>query len=147
MKSRMAAFLLVIFLVSAGGGLAQDEKKFENNALLGWAGKAGGIIKSFGYHLVGSYIVPEAGAAILQQLAALSANLTLQLPVGIFAPHVTAGYGISLSGFLVSNVGAGLKIWISETTAFLFGYRQFKFTKSGEKTTLNLFGVGFSYRF
>lgn len=146
MKLKNVILLSLILAAAWGVVQAEDEKKFENNALLGWAGKAGGLIKSFGYHLLDSYVIPEAGLAVLEHLAQLSVNLTLQLPLGIFAPYVTAGYGFSLSGSLVSNTGAGLKIWISENAGLLFGYRQFKYTYKGEKTTMNLIGVGFAYR-
>lgn len=147
MKLKNVIILFLIFFAAWGSAPAQQEdKKFEVDAVLGWAGTAGGILKSFGYRLVGSYVMPEASLGVLEHMAPLSVNLALQLPVGIFAPYVTAGYGFSLSGFFVSNMGAGLKVWISENTGLLFEYRRFKYTYKGEKATTNLIGMGFSYR-
>jgi len=139
------AFLILI--IAGGNALGESAKRFEFNAVLGWAGQAGGILKSFGYNLIQRFVLVEASFSVFQYSYPLSANLTLQVPLGPVSPYVTGGYGYSFSGFMVSNLAAGLKLWITAKTALLVDYRQFRFTYQKEKKKTTMIGVGFAYRF
>jgi len=144
LKAILLAFL--IFIAAAGSALAERTKKYDLNAILGWAGQAGGIMKSFGYHLINNYISTEVSIAVFQHSYPFSLNLTLQLPLGPVSPYVSAGYGYSLSGFGASNFAAGLKFWVSPNTGLLFDVRRFNYTYLDEKKKTTMFGIGFDYR-
>jgi len=146
MNLRTILLVLVILVAASRSASGQEVKKFELNAVFGWAGQAGGIIKSFGYRLLDGFVLTEANLAIFQHCNPLSANLTLQLPLGPVCPYITAGYGLAFSGFGVSNMAAGLKVWISPNAGLIADVRRFSFTYSGEKTKTTMIGVGFSYR-
>jgi len=145
MKPRIVILSFLIFFAAGGSALGEQAKRISIDAVLGLAGEAGGIIKSFGYQLIKGFVSVEASFAVFAHTYPLSGNLTLQLPLGPFAPFITTGYGYSLSGFSVSNTGTGLKIWVSENTALLLEYRRFKYDYFGKQTT-KLIGAGFAYR-
>ncbi len=147
MQRKAVLMVFLILIAAEGRALGEPAERFELDSALGWAGKAGGMFKSFGYHLIQGFVLVEVSFALFQHSSPLSANLTLQVPLGPVFPYVSGGYGYSLSGFMVSNMAAGLKFWVSKTTGLLVVYKQFRFTYKQEKKKTTMIGVGFAYRF
>ena len=145
---RLVVFLLVLILFAAEGNAQADQNKprTEFNVTFGWAGNDFGIFKSLGYHLIRGFVSAEVSLAIIEGQYPLSGNLTLQVPLYKFVPYVTGGYGYSLAGTGVTNMGAGLKIRLSPSMGILAEYRQFTYNSFGKKKS-TLIGAGFAYLF
>ncbi len=142
----LLSFLLILFAAEGNLLATQETTRKEIGFSFGWTfGRNPGIMKSLGWFFIPRFVEFDINLAIMEDVFALSGNLSLHLPLGPIVPFITGGGGFSPTGPTVRNLGGGLKFRLSKKTGLLAEYRHFYYSIPRAKT--RYLGAGITYSF
>jgi hypothetical protein len=174
-KIIFAVLVLLLFFLIAGSGAAAERNapRWESNLSVGYIkyeplldppqgrvenpNRPIGIVKAFWFYpfLPRVLAVGLSFDYVIEDLP-LSANISLNLPLKVVVPFVSAGTGFSFSGSKLQNYGGGVKLRLGKQFGLIGEYRHYKSNKKSRVTVpseprtnvireSNYFGAGIAY--
>jgi hypothetical protein len=174
-KGSLILLLPLVLLIIAGSGAAAERNpsRWESNLSIGYIkyeplldppqgwvddlNRPLGIVKSFWFYPFLPRIVAVGLSFdyVIDDLP-LSANISLNLPLKVVVPFVSAGTGFSFSGSKLQNYGGGIKLRLGRRIGLIGEYRHYRSDKKslgagGSESVAhviresNYFGAGIAY--